>query len=215
MIALLGAGLVGCREPAPKPKLLGTSHLPLRENRIWTYREKRDGREEKYSLAVRFLGGDRYQVFRAVVKGIDLGEIAFVQVDSIVYFETTKPLTQLESPLRVPVFRQVWVDENAARGDSWDDTDTGTRTLYAGLDSVTVPAGHYSNCYKTITESLPELADTLALRYARGEISAEELSRQTANSKLVVVRWFAPDIGLVKEQIGHSDFVRELLAVKD
>ena len=49
----------------------------------------------------------------------------------------------------------------------------------------------------------------------RGEIDEESYQKQLEYAKLVIVRWFAPEVGLVKEQIGSPDFTRELVAVEN
>ncbi len=189
-------------------------HLPLRHKQVYAYRQTVDGESEKYTVTLRFIGGETTKVFRVIFDGIDMGECTLLQKGSSIVFETTQPMTRFEDPRLVPAFRQTWVNEPVPSGESWEDPDTGTRTVFAGYESVAVPAGEYGECYKTVTEALPELADTLRARLARGEVSQTDYDKQLDDAARTVVRWFAPNVGLVKEQIGSPNFVRELVAIK-
>lgn len=178
------------------------------------YRQRRGDVTTEYSWRQNWLGGKRVKVFSLTIDGIDMGDGTLIQSDSAITFATTKPLTMLESPRIVPEFRQVWVDESVARGEGWDDPDTGTRTVMAGFESVTVPAGTFEHCYRTVTEASPELFDSLTSRRNDGSLTVQDYQLQIEQARLVVSRWFAPGVGLVKEQIGGPDYVRELVKVK-
>jgi hypothetical protein len=155
------------------------------------------------------------KVFALTIKGNELGLCTLMQVDSAIVFSTTDPLTMLESPKQIPEFRQTWLDENVPPGDSWDDPDTGTQTVFAGYESVTVPAGTFEHCYKAVTEATPALLDTLKARLANGELTADEYREAAERARIVAVRWFAAGTGLVKEQMDAIDLTRELVEVTD
>jgi hypothetical protein len=214
-LTVLAALAAGCSGPERRYPLAGTEHFPLRDRRTLSYRQTRNGRITNYTWRLRWLGGNRIKVFALDVDGLDFGECTITQIDSAVVFVTTAPLTMLESPQLEPEFRQAWVDETVAHGDDWTDPDTGTRTVFTGFESVTVPAGTFPRCYRTVTEATTELLDSLSARLDQGTLTPAEHAQQLAQARLVVSRWFAPGIGLVKEQIGSPDFIRELIAVTD
>ena len=59
----------------------------------------------------------------------------------------------------------------------------------------------------------PELFDTLSAWRERGEIKPAEYAHERENAEQLVVRWFAPGVGLVKEQIG-SAIIRVLTGIE-
>jgi hypothetical protein len=191
--------------------------MPLYEDRQHRYRVNEYGEIYEYSMKMRYLGGDEYKVFETIiVEGEAPGGIEFSQHKQQVIAITQFSLTSLESPRLRSEFSQVWIDESLRPGDAWTDFDTGTQTVFAGYEDVTVPAGSYTGCYKTVTEALPILADSIHARYEREEEDMDEkmLAKQLDNAEQVVVRWFAKDVGLVKEQYGGTRFLRELVAVE-
>jgi hypothetical protein len=202
----------GCGGPERAALRGGTEHLLLLHGRTMEYKE-RDGTETlRYSIRMFYSGGRSVRVYELKIKGVDWGRCRLISKDKQVFFETNKPSTALEN---VPEFRQLWVDEAALSGDGWDDPDTGTQTVVAASETVTVPAGTYENCYKTVTTGTPELMDSLDVWHERGEITNEIYRSQMAAAQTVVVRWFASGVGLVKEQIGGPEHVRELVAVSE
>jgi hypothetical protein len=194
----------------------GTEFMPLYEDRQLRYRVIDYGDTYEYSMKLRYLGGEEYKVFKAtVVEGEAPGGLEFSSHEQQVTAITQFTLTSLESPLQKGEFSQIWIDEALQPGGYWTDFDTGTQTVFAGYEDVIVPAGTYTDCYKTVTEALPVLVDSIRARFERGEMDEEMLAQQSDNAKLIVLRWFAKDVGLVKEQVGTARFVRELLAVEN
>lgn len=211
---LVAAMFLSCGKEKVVAKRSGVTHFPLVDGRIYEYRETRDGQVSTFTMRQRYVGGARYPVFDIYLKGTDWGDCSFILQDSSITFCTTKPRTMLELPGSIPEYRQTWLDEEISSGEFWDDPDTGTRTVVAKLhESVTVPAGPFDNCLKMVTESLPELFDSLTARYESSRLTKEQYDQQVADAKLVIQRWFAPGVGLIKEQIGSSDHIRELSAI--
>jgi hypothetical protein len=207
--------LFGCGEYQRKVPLGGTEYLPLKEDLTLRYRLTHDGEAQEYSIKLRYLGGKSYKVYKAYYEGDEQGGLELTSHDQQVKATTQFSLTSLKSRLEMGDFQQIWVDESLSPGDFWRDEDTGTQTVFTGYEDVSVPAGTFPNCYKTVTEALPELIDSINVRRERGELDPELLNQELENAGLVVVRWFARDVGLVKEQIGSPDYVRELLAVEN
>ena len=206
--------VVGCGPKSPDRIgfLGGTSHMPLRHERVLRYQEQRGVDQKDYELTMLYTGGHRSKVYALRFKDASFGECELIGNDSMIYFSTTEPLTAMVPRGTSPDWRELWIDENARHGDSWLNEDTGTQTVYAGNETVSIPTGSFSNCYKTVTEAVPELADSLLARRDRGDLSTKEYEHELANSKLVVVRWFAPGVGLVREQVG-DDIIRVLQEV--
>lgn len=206
--------LLGCTKGPERVAFLGgTSHMPLREERVLRYQEQRAGDVKEYRLTMSYSGGHRSKVYALRFKDAAFGECELISKDSLVYFSTTKPLTAMVPRGSAPEWRELWLDENAKRGEAWVNEQTGTQTVYAGNETLEVPAGTFTHCYKTVTEGLPELADSLLLRRDRGDLTGQEYENEIANAKLVVVRWFAPGVGLVREQVG-SEIIRVLAEVE-
>lgn len=180
------------------------------DGRVLRYQELRGGKLRDYTVTFYYHGGREFKEFSATFHGIEAGACSFISSETQVIFETTMPLTAMAI---LPEYRQLWVDEAANYGDAWQDLDTGTETVYAGRESVSVPAGDFPDCYKTVTVTLPALRDTLDAWRAAERIKPVDYERVMANSKLTVIRWFAAGVGLVKEQLGGPDHVRELTAI--
>ncbi|MBU0507697.1 hypothetical protein KKH27_02500 [bacterium] len=188
----------------------GTDHLPLLHDRLLRYQERTGSTSRDYTLHLSYSGGRTIRVFEATFKGIDVGRCNLISNGPVVYLETNHPLTTSEF---LPFYRQIWVDEEASSGASWVDEDMATETVFAGFETVSVPAGNFPDCYKTVTTTLPGFADSLRVRLGRGELRDRDYQREKANAGLVIIRWFARDVGLVKEQLGSSEHVRELVEV--
>lgn len=199
----------GCGGPQKVALRGGTEHLLLLHDRLLRYQERTGERTRTFTLRLLYAGGRSVRVYEAVFDGVDPGRCAFLSSGTQVFFETNRSPMALEL---LPEYRQLWVDEAAAVGDSWQDEDTGTETVFAGYETVTVPAGTYQNCYKTVTTASRALTDSLSAWRSRGRLSDEEYQSRADEAARVVVRWFASGVGLVKEQLA-PDHVRELLAV--
>lgn len=210
LLLLLALMAASCGGPERVVYRAGTQHFPLLHDRLLRYQERTGNSSREFTLLFRYAGGRSIRVYQGIYKGIEPPQCNFLSRDSVVTLETPFPLTTSEY---LPAYRQVWVDEMAEVGDFWIDEDTATETAFAGFEDVTVAAGSYLRCYKTVTVALPELADSLSARHERGDLPEREYSRQLANAKLVIVRWFAAGVGLVKEQIGSDEHVRELLEI--
>jgi hypothetical protein len=199
----------GCSTgPEKVPLRGGTLHLPLLNGRILKYHEYISGAEHDYTVKFTYLGGRETRVFDAQFKEIEGGQCRFLSRGGLVYFATTQPLTVLRD---APEFRQLWVDDSAAAGDTWEDEDVGTQTTFVGYEKVTVPAATFERCYKTVTVALPALKDSNEAWFNRGLIEDKDYQSRRAAADLTVMRWFAAGIGLVKEQIGDEGHVRELV----
>jgi hypothetical protein len=205
---LLLALLAGCGGgPERTPLRAGTEHLLLLDGRKMRYLDQDNGKSSTYTLEMHWGGGKAFRVYQAVFDGLDRGHCTFISNGPKVFFTTDKPVTALQGLLE---YRQLWVNEEAKQGEEWVDTDTGTKTLFAGFEDVTVPAGKYDNCYKTVTVVLPAFTDSLKVWREAGEITPEEYDEFLADANTTTVRWFASGVGLVKEQINGSDHTREL-----
>jgi hypothetical protein len=200
---------LGCMPgPAKVPLRGGTLHLPLLNGRILKYQERVGADMHDYTVKFTYWGGLETRVFDAQFKGIEGGQCRFLSHGGLVYFSTTRPFTALRD---VPEFRQLWVDDSAAAGDTWEDQDTGTQTTFVGYEKVIVPAATFERCYKTVTTALPALIDSIEAWYSRGLIDEQDRQDRRSVADLTVTRWFAAGIGLVKEQIGDENHVRELV----
>ncbi len=190
----------------------GTSHLPLLHDRVLRYEEQRAGKTTDVEVTMRYAGGRGTKVYPLRIEGADWGHCELLSADSIVYFITSNPLTALERRGTLLEYRELWLNETVAHGDAWQNHDTGTQTVFAGYETVQTPAGSFADCYKAVTAATQELHDSLQAWHERGAISNEEFERESANANLVVVRWFAPGVGLVKEKVGE-ELVRVLVEV--
>ncbi|RPH93719.1 hypothetical protein EHM69_09470 [candidate division KSB1 bacterium] len=203
--------LWGCGGPEGVALRGGTEHLLLLDKRTLQYQERYRGETVPYTLIMRYTGGQDIRVYNLEFRGIEMGRCRLISKDQQVFFETTKPLTKFDY---LPEYRQLWVDESVLSGGEWEDFDVGTNTVVAPSETVTVPAGTFSNCYKTVTSAFPSFVDSLEVWRGEGLISEEEYQQQKSAAGIAVVRWFASGVGLVKEQIGSPDHVRELVEVK-
>lgn len=215
---LLALLLAACGEP-PVRKVYrgGTEHMPLLDSRVLRYREKSEQETYEYTLSLKYIGGRVWKVYTTHDENIPYGRIEFTSNGNIVEAAALISLTSLESRKRVSAFNQVWVDEGANVDSVWRDESTGTETLVAGYETVTVPAGTFEECLKTVTTPLPEVADSIEARYQRGESGEDLYVKECEVANWQTVRWFASGVGLVKEQIGppgEVKIIRELIAVE-
>jgi hypothetical protein len=204
--------VVGCGGPERVALRGGTEHLLLLHRRTLRYVERMGSEERRFTIRMFYSGGRAVREYELQVKGLDLGHCRLISKDQQVFFETNKPATALAD---VPEFRQLWVDEAVSPGDSWEDSDTGTETVVASPETVTVPAGTYADCYKTVTAGTPVLLDSLTFWHESGALKDEIFAPQMAAAQTVVVRWFASGVGLVKVQFGDPEHVWELTAVAE
>ena len=168
---------------------------------------------KEYTMTLSYIGGRSLKIFPIKFEGIKLGNCELQSQDTLLFFETDQPRTNLESKEVLAIFRELWIREGAQKGDSWENWDTGTQTLFAGYESVTVPAGTFSDCYKTVTTAMPALFDSLKTWHNRGELSDKEFDYKMKTANKSVARWFALNIGLVKEEIANGELVRELISL--
>ena len=189
----------------------GTEHLLMLNNRSLQYQERHGGDIIPYTLNMRYIGGQSIRVYDLEFRGIDMGRCRLISKDQQVYFETSRPLTRFDY---LPEYRQLWVDESVTAGGDWEDFEVGTVTVVAPSETITVPAGTFPRCYKTITSAMPAFFDSLEVWRSDGVMSEDEYREQKAAAGIVIVRWFASGVGLVKEQIGSPDHVRELVEIK-
>lgn len=215
-VLLLSAG---CGE-MPQRKALrgGTGFFPLLEDRALRYRQSGEEGTLDYTLTLHYIGGRQWKVF--VVKGEDIpyGGIEFQSDGRYVEAVTSRSMTSLDSRSKLGEFSQVWLDDSAAVDSSWQDLSTGTETLVAGFETVTVPAGTYEDCLVTATTPLPQLADSVEARFRRDEMNEETYLLEREYARWQTVRWFAFGVGLVKEQLGppgQPRITRELVAIEN
>jgi hypothetical protein len=203
--------LVGCGEGPERTVLRGgTEHLPLLDSRVMRYREKIGAEERTYTMQMRYAGGKLVRVYPLLFKGLDLGHCMFRSNGPQVLFSTDKPLTAM---MALPEYRQLWVDETAKAGDEWEDKDVGTKTTLEGFETITVAAGTYEKCYKTVTTVEPAFMDSLDSWRERGSMTPDEYDDWAKDAHDRTVRWFASGVGLVKEDVNNGERVRELVAV--
>jgi hypothetical protein len=204
--------LAGCGGPERVPLRGGTEHLLLLHRRTLRYVERNGPEQRSFTMRMFYSGGREVRAYELQVKGLDLGRCRFVSRGTQVFFETNKPATVFAD---VPEFRQLWVDETAGPGDDWTDGDTGTQTVVAPAETVTVPAGTYENCYKTVTTGTQALLDSLTAWHERGALPDDIFESEMKAARTPVIRWFASGVGLVKQQMGDPDHVWELVAVSE
>ena len=191
--------------------------MPLLDSRILRYRQKSNGETSEYTLTLKYIGGRAWKVYTVKDKDIPYGELEFSSNGVIVEAATRMSLTSLESRRTVGAFNQVWVDEGADVDSVWYDEQTGTETVVAGYERVTVPAGTFEDCLKTVTTPLAEIADSIEARYQRGDSNEQLYLKEKEVVNWQTVRWFAAGVGLIKEQVGpqgEAKIVRELIAVE-
>jgi len=211
MVVMIG-GCGGCHEGPERTVLRGgTDHLPLRHDRLLRYRETENGVTANYTVRMVYAGGNRIRVYDLESECIQHPFSSLLSMDKKVYYETQQPLTAVTDQ---PHYRELWLDEDADEGANWDSEDTGTTTVFEGYEPVTVPAGAFPSCYKTITTVQPVYLDSLRAYHGRSEMDDATFDKLSARAGMVTIRWFAPDVGLVKEQIGDRSHVRELVAVE-
>lgn len=203
--------LLGCGGPERVPLRGGTEHLLLLHNRVLRYEERYHRELKTFTMRMHYAGGRSVRVYSLQMKGADWGNCSFISSGSQVFFETNKPSTALQD---VPEFRQLWINEELSVGDGWEDQDTGTQTVVAPSETITVPAGTFENCYKTVTTGTQELLDSLQSWHEKALLADEDFETQLKRARIPVVRWFASGVGLVKEQIGGPEWVRELSAIE-
>lgn len=191
--------------------------MPLLDGRKLRYINKEAGDTYEYTLTLKYIGGRDWKVFTTEDEDIPYGAIEFTSNGIVVETSTLVSYTSLESRRVVSSFNQVWVDEDARVDSIWFDEQPGTETLVAGFETVTVPAGTYEECMKTVATPLPEIADSVEARYQRGDASEEQYIKEREVVNWQTVRWFAHGVGLVKETLGPPGEVkvsRELLAIE-
>jgi hypothetical protein len=212
LILLIGTMLfAGCGGGSERLVLRGgTRHLPLLHDRVLRYREFNGDEERTYTLRTTYAGGRISRVFNVFFKGIEAGRCTFISKDSLVYFTTSQPLTPMTD---LPSYRSLWVNEQAEEGDTWVDEDTGTEVTFVGYQPATVPAGTFEKCYTTVSTVLPVFMDSVKAWHRRGVITQRDYDVWNRNKDIVIRRWFAPGLGLVKEQIGGPEHTRELVAI--
>lgn len=195
----------------------GTEFMPLLDGRIMRYQEKGNGETYDYTLTMRYIGGRAWKVFTCEDEVTPYSGIEFTSNGSVVEAATGVGFTSMESRQHVGAFNQVWIDEKADPDSGWYDEQLGTETIEAGYETVTVPAGTFENCLKTVATPVPAVMDSVEARYQRGDSDEKLYLEEKRVVNWQTVRWFAHGVGLVKEQLGppgEIKIVRELLAVE-
>lgn len=219
-LVVIGAALLcsACGEVAQRSVYRGgTEFMPLLDGRKLRYREKGDGETYEYTLTMKYIGGRAWKVFVCEDDDTPYGGIEFTTNGVAVEAATRISFTSLESRTQVSAFNQVWVDDGADPDSGWFDEQPGTETIVAGYETVTVPAGTFDDCLKTVATPLPDVADSVEARYQRGDSDEKLYLEEKAVVNWQTVRWFAHGVGLVKEQLGppgNAKIVRELLAIE-
>lgn len=210
MLALLLSGCGG----GPERNVLrgGTRHLPLLHDRTLKYVERTGSETKSYSIRLFYSGGHEFRVYSIKTTGVDLGHTEFISDSAHVWYVTSQPLTAI-----VPLdqYQELWVDESAKEGTVWHDEFTGQQTVFAGYETIEIGSSTYPDCYKTVTTPEPFYLDSLTAWRDRGAIGDDEFNARAANAGMVVVRWFAQGVGLVREQFGNSGRVRELVSIEN
>ena len=191
----------------------GTAHFPLLHGRVYRYEARTGSESKEFTMTLSYFGGHSLKLYPLKFDGIKMGNCEFQSEGSMLYYETTQPRTNLEPIESLGVFRELWIREGAEKGDSWENHDTGTQTLFAGYEDATVPAGTFKECYKTVSVALPELIDSLKARHNRSQLSDKSFEIKMNEANKPVARWFALNVGLVKEDFANGVLIRELVSI--
>ncbi|MBU1707197.1 hypothetical protein KKB28_04705 [bacterium] len=181
----------------------GIAYLPLRDNQTFTYQRQCGDNTEQVTRELRLVKGDlETPEFRIIEKdGESFDQFLRHQGNAVVYL-TEKPLARLEDFAEGQLYLSTWLLDGATNGDYWEDEETGLRTAVAGFESVTVPAGTFEDCIKTVVESTDLLLEVIEKRGEQSGLSEEMLAVELEDAKELCIRWFAWGVGLVKEEKG-------------
>lgn len=194
----------------------GNDYFPLLEGRTLSYRQTQDGETKDYTMSLHYIGGRSWKVYEAKFEGLAYGGLEFNSNGLIVEASSQYSLTSLDPRDDVSEFRQVWIDLGAREDSIWFDAAPGTESIFAGYETATVPAGRFENCMMVIANPIAEIKDSIEARHARENTSDALYKKEVEVWNWSTVRWFAPGVGLVKEEIGPPGEVkirRELVAV--
>ena len=193
----------------------GITYLPLRDGQTYTYQRQCGEETKQLTRRLRIVKGDiENPEFRVIEKGGDsFDQFLRHQGNAIVHL-TEKPLERLEDLGEGQLYLSTWLLDGAMSGDYWEDNETGLRTAVAGFESVTVPAGTFGDCIKTVTEPTAILLEVVEKRGEQTGLSAEQIAIELENARELCIRWFARGVGLVKEVKGDcrlelSSYIRQ------
>jgi hypothetical protein len=217
LAGLLAAWIASCNSGIERTSYRGgNDYFPLLEGRVLSYRQTIEGETKDYTMSLHYIGGRAWKVYEAKIEGLAFGGLEFNSNGVVVEATSQFSYTSLEPRDEVSAFRQVWLDTGAREDSLWYDAAPGTESVFAGYQSVTVPAGSFENCMMIIATPVAEIKDSIEARHARGKSSDVLYQKELEVWNWSTVRWFAQGVGLVKEEIGPPGGVsirRELLAV--
>jgi hypothetical protein len=167
----------------PQEKTKDTPFFPLKVGTVWVYR---DGSEKVTVRVLRHeaVGEVRCAVLQTTRGDVTTTEHVATQPDGVYRYQADREV------LTIPI---CLLKLPAALGTSWQVSSTAaglevTGTFTLGAEVVTVPAGKF----KTVTAVSKDL--------------------RVGASKMTMTTWFAPNVGMVKQEvwIGDLHFVLEL-----
>ena len=181
----------------------GIVYLPLMDAQTYTYQRQCGENTEQLTHRLRIVKGDlEAPEFRVIVKGAESFDQFLRHQRNAVVHLTEKPLARLMELNEGQLYLSTWLLDSASRGDYWEDEETGLRTAVAGFESVTVLAGTFDDCIKTVTEPTDILLEVIEKRGKQNGLSAEQIAVELENARELCIRWFARGVGLVKEEKG-------------
>ncbi len=181
----------------------GIAYLPLRDGQTYTYQRQCNEQTEQLTRRLRIIKGDiETPEFRVFEKGGESFDQFLRHQGNAVVHLTEKPPARLEEFDEGQLYLSTWLLDGATRGDYWEDEETGLRTAVAGFESVTVLAGTFDDCIKTVTEPTDILLEVIEKRGEQNRLSAEQIAVELENARELCIRWFARGVGLVKEEKG-------------
>lgn len=140
----LAFAVAGCAEPAPPPPAVPVSpaaptsgtelevFFPLVDGHLYTYATESDDEAGRLVVRARRSGGDR----GALITGSTVREFAYVADGVVLERPDASPVYVLKSPL--------------SPGSEWRGEHGGTVAIAEVGATVTVPAGTFERCVKTV-----------------------------------------------------------------
>ena len=181
----------------------GMAYLPLRDGQTYTYQRQCGDNTEQLTRRLRFIKGDiETPEFRVFEKGDESFDQFLRHQGNAVVHLTVKPPARLMPLGEGHFYLSTWLLDDASPGTYWEDEETGLRTAVAGFESVTVPAGTFDDCIKTVAEPTEILLEVIEKRGEQNGLSAEEITVELESARELCIRWFAWGVGLVKEEKG-------------
>ncbi len=194
--------VIACSKPGGKlENNYGISYLPLRDGQKFVYQRECGGRAERVVRELSLVRGDlETPEFRVNAAG--MGDMFLRRQGNAVVCLMEKPPARLTELPDGELYLSTWLLDGATPGTFWEDEDTGLRTAVAGFETVTTPAGTFDSCIKVTIEATEILWQATKERIRREKLSPEQEDAICEGLSFVCIRWFARNVGLVKEEQG-------------